>query len=233
LKVRTDWKEAGDLIRPDPRRTLFQHSVKLSIDRMGGVWTWQILPMRLSRRAQPFDSEDFIFELKIDGWRALAFIESGECKLVSRNGNTLRGFRVLSTAIAKRLKVPAVLDGEICCLDEQGFPRFYDLMFKRNQNGCYFYAFDGLMIDGEDLRGLPLLERKERLKRIIPRKPSYLLYVDHIENRGCDLFEHACRLDLEGVVAKRKTSIYHATQKPSPHWIKIKNPSYSQAEGHV
>ena len=193
----------------------------------------RLSPMRLSRRLKPFDSDDFIFELKIDGWRALAFVGNGECRLVSRNGNQFHGFPELCADIAKRLKVSAVLDGEICCLDDGGRPIFNDLMFKRTQSGCFFYAFDVLSIDGEDLRGLPLIERKVRLKRIMPRKPSRLLYVDHIERRGRDLFERACALDLEGIVAKRCTSKYIAIDRPSLNWIKIKNPSYSQAEGRA
>src|SRR5262245_54850426 len=104
-------------------------------------------------------------------------------------------------------------------------------MFRREERECFFYAFDILRLDGQDMRGLPLLERKARLKRIIPRKPSRLLYVDHVETRGVELFERVCKLDLEGVVAKRKTSRYIVTEKPSPNWIKVKNPTYSQAEG--
>jgi bifunctional non-homologous end joining protein LigD len=77
--------------------------------------------MRLSRRPVPFDSDDFIFELKIDGFRALAHISSGKGELVSRNGNVFRGFAELGTWIAEHLRVEsAVLDGEICCLDEDG-----------------------------------------------------------------------------------------------------------------
>ena len=94
-----------------------------------------------------------------------------------------------------------------------------------------FFAFDLLFLNGEDLRGLPLIERKARLKRLLRRKRSHVLYVDHIEVRGRDLFEKVCGLDLEGIVAKRKHSPYRATEKPSAHWIKIKNRNYSQAEG--
>jgi bifunctional non-homologous end joining protein LigD len=76
-----------------------------------------------------------------------------------------------------------------------------------------------------------LLERKLRLRKLIRRGPSRLLYVDHIDGFGSDLFAKACELDLEGIVAKRKASIHRPSEKPSPHWQKIKNPTYSQAEG--
>jgi bifunctional non-homologous end joining protein LigD len=186
--------------------------------------------MRLSRRSEPFDSADYIFELKIDGFRALAYIENGECDLVSRNGNTFRNFKSLAQWIGENLRVEnAVIDGEIACVDDAGRSIFNDLMFRRRE--CLFFAFDLLHLNGEDLRGLPLIERKARLKRLLRRKRSRILYVDHIEKHGQRLFEKVCGLDLEGIVAKRKDSLYRATEKPSPYWIKIKNRSYTQAEG--
>jgi len=186
--------------------------------------------MQLSRRTEPFDSDDFIYELKIDGFRALAHIRDGRGELVSRNGNVFRGFAELVTWIAEHLHVEnAVLDGEIACIDDSGRSVFNDLLFRRRD--CVFFAFDLLWLNGEDLRGLPLIERKARLKKLLGRKVSRVLYLDHIEARGRDLFEKVCELDLEGIVAKRKASVYRPTEKPSPHWVKIKNPRYSQAEG--
>jgi len=77
--------------------------------------------MRLSRRPEPFDSKDYIFELKIDGFRSLAYIENGQCELVSRNGNTFRNFKDLAQWIGDNLRVEnAVIDGEIACGDECG-----------------------------------------------------------------------------------------------------------------
>src|SRR5438067_799341 len=104
-------------------------------------------------------------ELKIDGWRALAVVEDGNCTLMSRHGNAFRRFEDLRTDLAKRLPSGTVLDGEICCLDAVGRPQFYQLM-RRNPD-CYFYAFDVLCITGEDLRALPLVERKARLRQLI------------------------------------------------------------------
>jgi bifunctional non-homologous end joining protein LigD len=90
-------------------------------------------PIRLSRRAEAFDSDEFIYELKIDGFRALAYIENGQCDLVSRNRNTFRNFKHAAEWIGENLRVEsAVLDGEICCLDEEGRPNFRDL---RSGNG--------------------------------------------------------------------------------------------------
>src|SRR5438093_12888535 len=83
----------------------------------------------------------------------------------------------------------------------------------------------------EDLRTLPLTERKARLKRLLRRKRSRILYVDHIEARGKNFFGKVCELDLEGIVAKRRDSVYRVTEKGSPHWIKIKNPNYRRRKG--
>ena len=168
--------------------------------------------------------------MKIDGFRSLAYVENGQCDLVSRNGNTFRNFKNLAQWIGENLRVEnAVLDGEIACVDDSGRSVFNDLLFRRRE--CVFFAFDLLFLNGEDLRALPLIERKARLKQLLRRKRSPVLYVDHIESRGHELFEKVCEMDLEGVVAKRKQSQYRPTEKPSPHWIKIKNPNYSQAQG--
>ena len=91
-------------------------------------------PIRLSRRLEAFDSDQFIFELKIDGFRALAHIEAGKGELISRNGNVFRGFVDLAAWIIEHLRVEsAVLDGEIACVDDAGRPVFRDLLFRRRQ----------------------------------------------------------------------------------------------------
>ena len=150
--------------------------------------------------------------------------------MVSRNNNVFKNFAILCASIGKQLRVQnAILDGEICCLNSQGHSVFNDLMFRRAEP--FFYSFDLLWLNGEDLRMLPLVERKKRLRKIIPKSGSHVLFLDHIENDGVKLFECACQLDLEGIVAKRKSSAYRATEQGSPYWIKIKNPHYSQVEG--
>jgi bifunctional non-homologous end joining protein LigD len=125
--------------------------------------------MRLSRRPEPFDSDQFIYELKIDGFRTLAHVEASTGELISRNGNTFRGFASLATWIAEHLRVEsAVLDGEIACVDESGRPVFRDLLFRRKE--CVFIAFDLLFLNGKDLRTLPLIQRKRTLKKILRRR---------------------------------------------------------------
>ena len=188
-------------------------------------------PIRLSRRAQPFDSSDFIYEIKHDGFRALACVQAGESRLVSRNGNVFHGFKELAEFIRQRLKVDAILDGEIVVLDEFRRSQFNDLLFRRGV--LFFYAFDLLSLNGEDLRTLPLIERKARLRKLIRRGRSHVLFVDHVQEKGCEFFRRICELDLEGMVAKRASSRYRVTEQPSRDGIKIKNPNYSQKEGRA
>src|SRR5581483_5447207 len=187
-----------------------------------------LLPMPLKRHRKPFSHPDWFFELKHDGFRALAFVEHGRCKLVSRNGNDFSSFADLTQSIPKELNAEAaVLDGEIVCLDESGRSQFNDLLFRRGQPR--FYAFDLLWCEGKDLRFDGLHERKRKLKRLIGGR-GHLLYCDHIENHGERLFQFACEQDLEGIVAKPKNSPYQFTENQT-YWLKLKNPEYTQALG--
>ena len=85
-------------------------------------------------------------------------------------------------------------------------------------------------LNGKDLRVLPLIERKTMLKKLIRRKRSRLMYLDHIESDGCLLFDQIVKMDLEGIVCKRKDSPYKVTEKPSRYWIKVKNSRYSHLD---
>jgi len=111
-------------------------------------------PIRLSRRSEPFDSDQFIYELKIDGFRALAHLQDGRGELISRNGNVFRGFANLADWLAEHLRVEsAALDGEIACVDDAGRPTFRDLLFRKRQ--CIFIVFDLLYLKREGFSGAP------------------------------------------------------------------------------
>jgi bifunctional non-homologous end joining protein LigD len=175
---------------------------------------------------KPFDDPDYIFELKHDGFRALAYIENGECKLISRNLNNLR-FNSLKTTLAKLPVQNAILDGEIVCLDKDGVSRFNEL-FNRGSEPV-FYAFDLLWLNDDDARHSPLMTRKKRLQALVQSsRCERLMYAHHIERHGKRLFEEICARDLEGIVAKRGHGIY---KDNGLGWLKIKNRAYSQAEG--
>src|SRR5215468_24809 len=167
-----------------------------------------------------------IFEPKMDGFRAVAYVEGGTCRLVSRNWHAFKTFGPLAQAIAQELAGrSAILDGEIVHPGPDGRPMFYELMRRRGP--FCFYAFDLLWLDGRDLRDRPLLERKALLRKLLPRHPKSVLYVEHVAT-GTDLFRVICEQDMEGVVAKQASARY---TPDATTWVKIKNPQYSQAAG--
>src|SRR5262250_792343 len=125
----------------------------------------QFQPMPLLKRRLPFDDPDWLFELKYDGFRALAVIEHGRAQLISRNGHPFASFADLAEQIAASLPnlKQAVLDGEIVCIDKKGRPQFRDLLFRR-VTPCFF-AFDLLTCNGKDWRRETLTDRKQELRR--------------------------------------------------------------------
>jgi bifunctional non-homologous end joining protein LigD len=183
--------------------------------------------MTLTRIAAPFDHPDFVFELKYDGFRCLTYISERRCDLVSsRSSNQYRCFDSLKTALAKLKVKNAILDGEIVCLDSEGRSRLNLLLRHRAEPALY--AFDLLWLNGKDLRQLPLIERKIRLRQLIEKSDCWrIIYVPHIEMRGCVLYRAICKKDLEGIVAKRRNSVYSV----SGHWLVVLNPNCTQLEG--
>jgi bifunctional non-homologous end joining protein LigD len=190
------------------------------------------IPQPLRSRREAFVSRDYLFELKMDGFRALAVVESGRCDLYSRNGSKFSGFRFLAEDIAASIPLTrrAILDGEIVCLDENGYPQFEDLLFQRAEP-CFF-AFDLLSLEGHDLRRNALIERKAELRRLLTTVSlaSRMRYADHVEGNGIGLFELVCDRDLEGIVAKLKHGPY-VHQREESTWLKIRNMDYSQQVG--
>ena len=120
----------------------------------------QFTPADLIRRAEPFDHEDYIFELKMDGFRALAYVDHDGTRLVSRGAKVYRSFSGLCAAIRANLGCEAVIDGEIVILDADGHPQFYDLLRRRGGGESVFYVFDLLWLNGQDLRDRPLLDER-------------------------------------------------------------------------
>jgi bifunctional non-homologous end joining protein LigD len=184
-----------------------------------------IQPAKLARSLAAFNDPDWLFELKHDGFRSLAYIESGQCRLVSRHRNTYKSFETLRIALARLRVKNAILDGEIVCLDSGGRSQFKELLYRRGR--AVFFAFDLVWLNDTDLRKIRLIKRKKELKRLIERSEcSEIIYAQHVERDGKLLFAEVCQRNLEGIVCKRKTSIY------AEHgWVKIKNPHYTQAEG--
>jgi bifunctional non-homologous end joining protein LigD len=183
------------------------------------------MPAKLARSLEPFNDPAWLFELKHDGFRSLAYLEDGRCRLVSRHRNTYKSFQTLRDALAGLRAESAILDGEIVCLNAEGHSQFKELLYRRGR--AMFFAFDLVWLDGVDLRQTPLIERKKKLRKLVERSEcSEILYAQHIERNGKLLFEEVCERNLEGMVAKRRMGRY-----VEHGWVKIKNPKYSQVEG--
>ncbi|TSK07435.1 MAG: DNA ligase D [Geobacter sp.] len=182
----------------------------------------QVSPMLATSAAEPFDDPDWLFEIKLDGYRSIAEISGADVLLYSRNNLSFnRKFPSLVRSLAA-LNINAVLDGEVVVLDESG-RSFFQLLqnYQRTGRGnICFFAFDLLYLDGEDLRGQPLLARKERLRTLLPDLPD-IRYSDHLMEYGREFFDLARRNNLEGILAKRATSTYQ-TGRRSRDWLKIK-----------
>src|SRR4051812_15354233 len=164
-------------------------------------------PMALYRRSDAFNHPDWVFEIKHDGFRGVAYVQDEHVRLFSRRGNAYKSFSELGNWISRHVAVEnAIIDGEIICLDADGRSQYTDLLYRRGDP--YFFAFDLLWLNGKDLRDQPLLKRKEILRTIVPAAPSRLLYSEHVEGRGEDLFQFAREHDLEGIVAKWKHGSY-------------------------
>ncbi len=181
---------------------------------------------------KPFDGSEWLFEIKWDGYRAVAFIENGEVRLVSRNQNELTERYPELKDLPQFVRVKdAILDGEVVALDEQGRASF-SLMQQRTgfrpggRRGAtnadvlvVYYAFDLLYLDGYDWRRVPLEERKKKLASLLIAGDG-LRYSDHYEQQGKALFEIAQKKGLEGILAKKRDSIYQ--ERRSSEWLKIK-----------
>jgi len=168
--------------------------------------------------APPRDENEWIYELKYDGFRAVTAISGGEMAMWSRNEIDLAPrFPKVAEALRK-LKVPeVVLDGEIVALDEEGRSRFQLL---QQGNRTLIFIFDILWLDGHDVRKLPYLDRRELLERTLRRPPALVRTSEQLEMTGDKALLHAAEHGLEGVIAKRKSSIYEGRR--SKEWLKIK-----------
>jgi bifunctional non-homologous end joining protein LigD len=186
----------------------------------------RIAPIVPTARPQPFNDPAWLFEPKYDGFRGMVYLTRHSCSIYSERGNRFSRFEDLRRRICAELpRREVVLDGEVVAIDDEGRVSFWDLM--RGRGYLAFAAFDLLWHNGRDLRHLPLTQRKKRLQRLIPATTGTLLQVPCFERDGYELFEAACRLDLEGIVAKRKRDAYGVRTS----WYKVKNPTYTQAEG--
>jgi bifunctional non-homologous end joining protein LigD len=191
----------------------------------GGVkLSTYITPMLATLSDDPiFDHPDWVFEVKWDGYRAVAELGGSDTRFYSRNGLLFNKAYPKVYEALKTIKEKAVLDGEVVVIDKSGLPSFQALQnYKSTQNlPIQFYVFDCLLLKGKDLTKLPLLERKKILQDFLPQD-NVIRYCDHVEEQGKALFEHAKKSGLEGIIAKHARSKY-TPGKRTKEWLKIKN----------
>jgi len=181
-----------------------------------------IVPMLATLINEPFDSDDWIFEIKWDGYRAVANCNGKDVSLISRN---LKPFTEKYAPVAKALqdlKLKAVFDGEIVAVDENGLANFQLLQnWQNTPSRLQFFIFDILWLDGKDVTKLPLIERKRILQEVLPAEHDVIKYSDHVVGKGKDFFQVALKQGLEGIMAKKADSIYEIGSR-TENWVKIK-----------
>lgn len=182
-----------------------------------------IAPMLASVADKPFDDKNWLFELKWDGYRAIAELDKKKIKLYSRNGLS---FTERYPAVADELSsfgLRAVLDGEVMVFNEEGRPDFQKLQhYDENKHlPLVYYVFDILSLNNKDLTQLPLTERKAILQKTLPES-DIVRYSDHVEEKGKAFFEEVQKKNLEGIMAKKADSLY-VTGVRTREWLKIKH----------
>jgi bifunctional non-homologous end joining protein LigD len=227
-------------------------TVRLHGKKLDGVWSlvpahlsgdeknWLILrkkeeqaaaPKRPTKRYAPMlatlersvpKGEDWVYEVKWDGYRAIVYVHGGDVALVSRNGNDLtQRFASVAKAIGKAVRTPnAVLDGEVCALDENGRATFSAMQQGLAGTRYIFVAFDVLEVDGEPVVDEELTERRRRLVQLIDKRQK-TVQVSELFDDGEALYHAAEEQRFEGIVAKRARSPYQPGRR-SRDWLKIK-----------
>jgi bifunctional non-homologous end joining protein LigD len=177
----------------------------------------------------PFDDPGWLFEIKWDGYRAVAEIRKNSRRLYSRNGLSFAtAYKKVFDALAG-IKHDTVLDGEVVVFDEHDKPSFQKLQNYSNNSRytIHYFVFDILSLDGKDLTKLNVLERKSILQSVIP-KNSVIQYCDHVVGEGKAFYKEIEKNEMEGMIAKRISSTYQPGKR-NPDWLKIKNVKSEEA----
>ncbi len=188
-----------------------------------------IRPMLAKETDQPFDNTNWLFEIKWDGYRAIAEKSGKQVLLYSRNGlNFLPNYPIVARELQK-IEQDAVLDGEIVVLNDDGKPDFQFLQhYSENQHRpIQYYVFDLLSLNGEDTTVLSLIDRKNLLKKLIPEN-EVIKFSDHIFEKGKSFFQVSGEKDLEGIMAKKIDSKYYPGKR-TEDWLKIKHHKTQEA----
>jgi bifunctional non-homologous end joining protein LigD len=175
----------------------------------------------------PPEGDAWLHEIKLDGYRILARVDDGEVTLLTRSGKDWTERMPGLRDALSHLQAKALLDGELVALNDKGVSDFQLLQNSLTQQGdaqLVYFAFDLLHLDGHDLSGEPLLERKSQLQGLLQRHEAALAGAvrlsSHVVGNGAEFFQQACKLGLEGIVSKRAGSPYRAGR--GRDWLKVK-----------
>jgi bifunctional non-homologous end joining protein LigD len=183
-----------------------------------------IAPCRPPKASRPPSGPLWVHEIKHDGYRLMVRREGDRVRCFTRNGHDWADRFPAIVVAALRIKAMSFLiDGEAVIARDDGTPDFHALRSKHRGREAVLFAFDLIEHDGADLRDLPLIERKRRLARLIGKSMRRSIrFVEHLTDDGPTVFDHVCRMGLEGIVSKRPDAPYRSG--PSKVWIKSKNP---------
>jgi bifunctional non-homologous end joining protein LigD len=182
-----------------------------------------IEPMLATLANEPVKEQGWVYEMKWDGYRAVAYMNNGKVDICSRNNKSFNQKFYPLHEVLKQWNVNAVVDGEIVVVNEHGVPDFGDLQLWRSEadGQLLYYLFDILWLEGYSVMHLPLEERKQLLKTIIPKNNTHLRFSEILKDDGEEAFQLAKQLHLEGVMAKKSGSIY-TIGKRTKDWLKVK-----------
>ena len=218
---------AGAVTKPAASIKALSHAAPASAD--AGVKR-AALPATLSPALatlvdEPPKGDDWVHEIKYDGYRIVARLQNGKVRLLSRNAKDWTGkFPAVAGQVARLKAKSAWLDGEVCSVDDKGRSSFQGLQNALAGTGTgelVYFVFDLAYLDGYDLRGVTLGERKRRLEDLLGRSKTTLRYSPDVRGSGDEVFRQACAMSLEGIVSKRVDSSY-ATGLRSRSWVKVK-----------
>lgn len=182
----------------------------------------EMQPMLATLVDQPFDGDEWLFEIKWDGYRAVSLIDGDKTDILSRNSKSFKEKYYPLYDELKKWPFKAVVDGEIIVADRKGISDFSKLQNWRSEadGELLYYVFDLLWYEGNDLTDVPLSQRKQLLEKILPQGER-VRYSEAIEQSGIDFFHSAEKMGLEGIIAKKKSSAYSPGNR-SKEWLKIK-----------
>jgi bifunctional non-homologous end joining protein LigD len=183
-----------------------------------------VVPAQPVKALKPPVGNEWVHEIKHDGYRIIVRRDGPTVRLYSRNAYD-RTVRLAAIAAAAELikATSFTIDGEAVVLGPDGLSRFEELSRREAARTAVLYAFDLIEHDGEDLRNLPFLDRKAALARLLRETEAGILLNEHIAEDGATVFAHVCQLGAEGIASKRVDGTYRSG--PSRVWIKVRNPA--------